>query len=396
MTPNRHRPSVPAQAKGGPSFARALWRIAAANVSAGNKAKLLTSGPDAFDEMESLIHGARESIALESYIFRSDEVGQRFGAALIEAAKRRVRVRVLMDWVGGFGRGQPFVDHLRSEKVNVRIFNPLGFRRWLGIMPRDHRKVLVVDEKIGVTGGVGIGVEWTRGVAHTGRQKWRDTAISIAGPAAKDMLIAFEKMWRRASGKSSQRWRLVQKRPFNAHLDSEIHQRALVGIIEGEPLRLRVARAMQMQAIAAERSIWISSAYFAPSWSEYEALTGAARDGVDVRILVPGRNDHPWFTRVTRRYYHRLLRNGVRIWEWNGEMMHAKTSVIDGRWVRVGSTDFNAMGVAVNYELDAVLEDADIGGAAEQMFLEDLERSKEVTKRSKIVRATLRQAQGKL
>jgi cardiolipin synthase len=384
----QHRPSVPAPAQAGPSFARALWRIAAATVSSGNKVKLLCTGPEAFDEMEAAIHSAKESVAMEAYIFRSDEVGQRFASALSAAAKRGVRVRLLVDWIGGLGRGKPFVDHLVKEGVNVRVFNPPGLRRWLGLVPRDHRKVLVVDDAVGITGGVGIGVEWTRGVAHSRRQLWRDNAVRIAGPAAKDMLVAFEKMWRRASGKSSRRARLIRKKAAGAHISSETHKHSLVGIIEGEPLRLRVARALQMQAIAAERSIWIASAYFAPSWSEYEALTGAARDGVDVRILVPGRTDQPWMTRLTRRYYHRLLRNGVRVWEWNGEMMHAKTSVVDGRWVRVGSTDFNALGVAVNYELDAIVEDASVGSEAEAMFLEDLDQSKEITRRSKHAKAT--------
>ena len=138
-----------------------------------------------------------------------------------------------------------------------------------------------------------------------------------------------------------------------------------------------------MPTIAAERSIWIASAYFTPSWAEVEALTGAARDGVDVRVLVPSRNDHPWVTMLTRRYYRRLLTNGVRVWEWKGEMMHAKTSVVDGRWVRVGSTDFNMLGVAINYELDALVEDREIGSEAEERFLTDLEDSREVTMRSR-------------
>src|SRR6185437_3573586 len=146
----------------------------------------------------------------------------------------------------------------------------------------------------------------------------------------------------------------------------------------GEPLRLRVSRALQIQAISARRSIWIATAYFAPSPSEVEALNGAARDGVDVRVLLPSRNDHPWVSLLAWRYYRRLLTNGVRIWEWQGEMMHAKTSVVDGRWLRVGSTDFNLLGVAINYELDAIIEDATIGGQAEEMFLADLEGSREV------------------
>jgi cardiolipin synthase len=348
--------------------------------------RLLHDGPETFDEMLELIHAARKSVALESYILRSDEVGERFAAALTEASKRGVQVRVLTDWIGARGTSNRFFANLRRDGADVRVFNPPGMRAWLGVIPRDHRKLLVVDEAIGVTGGVGIGREWLQGVARQRRARWRDAAVRISGPAATDMLQAFENMWRRVLRKERRgSHRLLKKRPSRAHLDPATHEPALVGIIEGEPLRLRVARALQMQAIAAERSIWIASAYFTPSWAEVEALTGAARDGVDVRVLVPSRNDHPWVTLLTRRYYRRLLTNGVRVWEWKGEMMHAKTSVVDGRWVRVGSTDFNMLGVAINYELDALVEDASVGREAEERFLADLEDSHEVTMRTRSV-----------
>ncbi len=370
----------------GPSFARGLWRIAAADVSSGNRVRLLHDGPQTFDEMLEVIHRAQQSVALESYILRSDEVGDRFSDALIGAAKRGVQVRVLTDWIGCRGTSGRFINTMRKNGVALRVFNPPGLRSWLGLVPRDHRKLLVVDDRIGVTGGVGIGREWLQGVAKSRSSRWRDAAVRIEGPAAVDMLQAFENMWRRVAGKERRgSHRLLKKRPTGAHLDPATHEPALVGIIEGEPLRLRVARALQMQAIAAERSIWIASAYFTPSWAEVEALTGAARDGVDVRVLVPSRNDHPWVTMLTRRYYRRLLTNGVRVWEWKGEMMHAKTSVVDGRWVRVGSTDFNMLGVAINYELDALVEDPDIGREAEERFLTDLEDSHEVTMRSRQV-----------
>lgn len=332
--------------------------------------------------MLELIHAAKKSVALESYIFRSDDVGQRFGDALTEAVKRGVTARLLTDWVGGRGTSRKFLSGLRKSGVEIRVFNTPGFRAWLGLLPRDHRKLLVVDESVGITGGVGIGCEWLQGVAKQRRARWRDSAIRIEGPAAGDMAQAFENMWTRTLRRERRgAHRMLKKKPRGAHLDPDLHAPSLVGIIEGEPWRLRVARALQMQAIAAERSIWIASAYFTPSPAEVEALTGAARDGVDVRILVPSRNDHPWVTMLTRRYYRRLLTNGVRVWEWKGEMMHAKTSVVDGRWVRVGSTDFNMLGVAINYELDALVEDREIGREAEERFLTDLEHSEEVTLR---------------
>jgi cardiolipin synthase len=382
----KHRTVTPLPVARGPAFARGLWRIAAADVSSANRVRLLHDGPETFDEMLDLIHRAQKTVALESYIFRSDEVGDRFSDALLGAARRGVHVRVLTDWVGCRGTSGRFISNLRKNGVELRVFNPPGFRAWLGLVPRDHRKLLVADGRIGVTGGVGLGREWLQGVAKSRSSRWRDAAIRIEGPAAADMLQAFENMWRRVLGKERRgSHRFLKKRPTGAHLDPATHEPALVGIIEGEPWRLRVARALQMQAIAAERSIWIASAYFTPSWSEVEALTGAARDGVDVRVLVPSRNDHPWVTLLTRRYYRRLLTNGVRVWEWKGEMMHAKTSVVDGRWVRVGSTDFNLLGVAINYELDALVEDPDIGREAEERFLADLEDSHEVTMRSRPV-----------
>ncbi|HVE77328.1 MAG TPA: phospholipase D-like domain-containing protein [Gemmatimonadaceae bacterium] len=370
----------PPPVEGRPSFARGLWRIAAADVSSGNRVRLLHDGPETFDEMIGLVEGAHESVMLESYIVRSDEVGERFAGPLVAAAQRGVRVRLLADWVGMRGTSREFFDRLRRGGVEVRIFNPPGMRPWLGLVPRDHRKLLVVDEAVGVTGGVGLGREWTTGVQKRRRQRWRDTAVRIEGPAAGDMTRAFEAMWRRASHPRERRssHRLLARVAQRAHLDPALHEPALVGIVEGEPGRLRVARALQIQAVSAERSIWIASAYFVPSYAEMEALIGAARDGVDVRILVPSRYDHPWISRLTRRHYRRLLHNGVRVWEWQGEMMHAKTSVVDGRYTRVGSTDFNPLGVAINFELDAVIEDRPLGAEAEAMFLEDLTRSVEI------------------
>jgi cardiolipin synthase len=330
--------------------------------------------------MIQLIDGAQRSVALESYIFRSDEVGRRMADALARAVERGAHVRLLLDWIGGRGRSRKFVRQIRQHGIEVAVFNPLGFRRWFGIVPRDHRKLLVVDGSVGLTGGVGVGREWTTGVQKRQRSRWRDTAVKIEGPAAHDMMQAFDHMWRRTKGHERRGSHRFLRRPARgAHLDPATDQPALVGIIEGEPLRWRVSRALQIQAISARRSIWIATAYFTPSPSEVEALNGAARDGVDVRILLPSRNDHPWVSLLARRYYRRLLTNGVRIWEWQGEMMHAKTSVVDGRWVRVGSTDFNPLGVAINYELDAVIEDAALGQEAERMFLGDLEGSREVT-----------------
>lgn len=368
-----------------PSFSRALWRIASADVSSGNRVTLLRDGPGTFDAMLAMIDSAKETVDFEGYIYRRDEIGLRFAKAFVDAAERGVRVRVLMDWLGRLPTPWSFFRRMQREGLEARLFNPPGLRAWFGLLPRDHRKVLVVDGRSGVTGGIGIGQEWTYGMIRRRKSPWRDSAVRIDGDAAKDLAQAFERMWARSRGRVGPRPKVVRA-PRGSSLNTRFHPGSLVGIIEGEPGRFRVSRAMQIQSVAAEKSIWIASAYFMPSWSEIEALSGAARDGVDVRILVPSRYDHFWLRGLMGRSYHRLLRNGVRIWEWRGEMMHSKTSVVDGRWVRVGSTDFNPLGIAINYELDAVIEDSALGAAAEAMFLEDLQQSRELRAASGFLR----------
>ncbi len=371
-------PALPERS--GLSFARGLWRLAAADVSAGNALTLFSDGDQTFDAMIAIIDGATTEVSLESYILKSDTVGQRFADALSRAAARGVRARLLTDWVGMRGTSGAYVRALRAAGVEVRVFGVPGFRPWLGAIPRDHRKVLVADGAVGLTGGIGLGDEWQRGLLRKRSQAWRDTCVRIAGPAAQDLATAFNRMWARAGGEVTRREeRLTQRVARNTGLDLLTCKPSLVGIVEGEPWRFRIARALHLQAAAAQRSIWIASAYFVPSFAEVDALIGAARDGVDVRLLVPSKYDHPWIHGFTKGFYRRMLRNGVRVWEWSGEMMHAKTSVIDGRWVRVGSTDFNFLSVALNYELDAMIEDPVVGAAAETMFENDLAMSAEIT-----------------
>ena len=373
---------------GGPSFSRALWRMTSADVSEGNAVTLFSDGAATFDAMIGMIDGAEKSVALECYILKSDAVGMRFAEALTRAARRGVDVRLLADWFGMRGIKSSYLRDLRAHGVHVRVFNPVGFRRWLGAFPRDHRKLLVIDSSAGMTGGIGIGDEWQGGIVRKRRLAWRDTCVKISGPAAADLTATFDHMWRRAAGERPPRAeRKLIRAPRGAGLDPAAAAPSVVGIVEGEPWRFRVGRALHLQAAAAQRSIWVASAYFVPSFAEVEALNGAARDGVDVRLLVPSKYDHPWMHQLTRGFYKRMLRNGVRIWEWRGEMMHAKTTVVDGRWTRVGSTDFNPLGIAINFELDAIVEDPRVGAAAEAMFENDLSRSREIRLRGRTARA---------
>lgn len=359
------------------ALAHRLWRVGAARVSTGNRVALLRNGPATFDAMLGRIAEARESVSLESYIIRSDAVGERFAPELLAAARRGVRTRVIFDWIGSRSTSRRFVHKLRSGGVDVRVFNrPSLMRKWFGFLPRDHRKLLVIDSKAGVVGGVGIGHEWTTGT-HPGKKgstPWRDTAVNIEGPAAEDMQTAFNRSWERISRLSEFDSDLSLPKNFPS-ADSLDAGGAMVAVMEGEPNRYRVTRALEATTMAAEKSIWISDAYFMANNSIMESLIGAARDGVDVRLLVPGRGDHPWMIRATRKYYPRLIRSGVRIWEWTGEMMHAKTGVMDGHYVRIGSTDFNPLGIFINFELDAMIGDQCLGASMMELFEEDTAQS---------------------
>src|SRR5687768_7300963 len=214
---DEHGLSIPI---GSPSFARGLWRIAAADVSSGNRVTLLRDGPATFSAMLALIDSAERGVDLEGYIFRDDEVGVQFAQALVAAAQRGVAVRLLVDWIGRMGTPRAFFAAIARAGVNIRLFNPPGFRPWLGLVPRDHRKLLVVDGHAGVTGGIGIGREWKTGVLKQRRAPWRDTAVLIEGNAANDMTQAFERMWGRAIGTERRGSHRHLTRPArSAHLD---------------------------------------------------------------------------------------------------------------------------------------------------------------------------------
>jgi cardiolipin synthase A/B len=367
------------------TFEHVLRRVAYARMTGGNRVELLRDGPVAYGSMLDLIGRAQRQLDVESYIVRSDVVGHAFGDALVAASRRGVRVRLLTDWIGSRGIPRRFMQELRRSGIDVCVFNrPAARWLWRGTLPRDHRKLLVADRETGIIGGIGIGQEWSPdhrpvagriGIPYANVNQWRDTAVRIEGEAAEDMTRSFERMWSRAIGPVDLDGP-VEAVPPDAPREESTP--ALVGIVDGDPWRFRTARAFHLQTLTAQRSIWIADAYFMPSMVEVEALIGAARDGVDVRLLVPSRNDHSWMLAITRRYYRRLLAGGVRIWEWPGPMMHAKTTVVDGHLTRVGSTDFNPLGLALNYELDAVIEDEAVGRAAESMFLDDLDASREV------------------
>lgn len=355
----------------------AVSRASGARPTPGNAVELLVDGPVAYAAMHDVIAGATRWVHFENYIIRSDDEGWNFARQLAQKAQEGVRVRVIYDWLGSAGTRRAYWRFLRDAGCEVRAFGSPRLLRPFSIFSRDHRKLVLADGRDAVIGGLCIGQEWT-GSGIEGGQPWRDTAVRIAGPAAAMLDAAFRGTWEAAGG-------LVP--PSDAEPDVPAQGAALVRTVVGTPRRERAYRVIELLATGARERLWITDAYFLAPPRLLQAFRDAARDGVDVRVLVPGSSDIPLVRNLTRIGYRDLLRSGVRIFEWDGPMLHAKTIVADGRWVRVGSSNLNPASLISNYELDALVEDAELAEALERQFRVDISRASEVLRRP--VRAPL-------
>jgi cardiolipin synthase len=346
---------------------RALDRAAGSRPIPGNRVALLFDGPEIFPAMLERIAAAKRTIHLDSYIFRSDATGKQFAELLIERARAGVAVRVLTDWLGSLSTRRAFWRRLRLAGAEVRLFgSPRVLKLRLNLI-RAHRKVLVVDGNTAVTGGHCIGNEWA-GIPGK-REPWRDTACAIDGPAALAIDQAFGNLWR------------VTGAPLDpAELAAEAPEcgESAVRVLAGEPGEVRAARATDLLLAGAEDNVWITDAYLIAPRGIYQAMIDGARSGLDIRLLVPGTSDLSNLQNLTRIGYRDLLEAGVRIFEWRGPMLHAKTMVVDGRWTRIGSSNLNFSSLLANYELDVLVDDVSLGKGMEAQFRRDLEHSVEI------------------
>jgi cardiolipin synthase len=347
---------------------QAFSRAAGAPLVEGS-VRLLKDARENYPAWLDAIGSAREHIHFESYIIHADETGNRFADALIAKAREGVRVRLLYDWLGGAGTApRGFWDRLRAGGVEVRCYNPPRLESPLGWLSRDHRKTIAIDGEVGFITGLCVGRMW-EGDPGRRLEPWRDTGVEVRGAAVSDIERAFAQVW------------AMTGRPIP---DREAARVAPVGgdmrlrVVATVPATAGMFRVDQLVAALARERIWLTDAYFAGTTNYVQALRAAARDGVDVRLLVPTGSDIPLFRPLSRAGYRPLLEAGVRIFEWNGTMLHAKTAVADGRWARVGSTNLNVASWFGNCELDAVVEDEAFGQAMEAMYLEDLSNATEL------------------
>jgi cardiolipin synthase len=309
-------------------------------------------------------------VHLDNYIFENDATGKRFAEALSAKATEGVKVRVLHDWFGCMDVPRSFWQELREAGVEIRAVNPPTLGAPLGVIRRDHRKLLAVDGEYASTGGVCISDGWLVTSPETGLA-YRDTAVSIRGPAVADVDRAFAAMWDETGEALAQ-----DERPHAEEV--QVAGEEAVRVVVQEPRKMRTLRMLQLLTVGVERRLWVTDAYFLSMPILTQALMATARDDVDVRVLVPATNDIPWIGRASRAGYRQFLEAGVRIFEYGGPMIHAKTLVADGWWSKVGSTNLNFSSLAANWEIDLVAEDTGFAAQMEQLFEEDLANAREV------------------
>ena len=344
----------------------ALERATGSPEIPGNSISLQFDGPVTLDVWLEAIAGAQRYVHFENYILRNDAVGRAFRDVLIEKARQGVEVRLLYDWVGCWATPRRYWRPFRRAGVEVRAFNRPSLRDPYGVFQRDHRKLVVVDGEVAFAGGFCIGQEWA-GTPET--PPWRDTGIEIRGPAVSAASRAFGRIWDVMGEPLPRDFAEEQASPSG---DTS------VWLIEGEPRRSRVLRTVALVAAMVQERLWITDPYFVAPGAVAEAMVEAAQSGVDVRVLVPANNNWPLVGTLSRAGYRYLLEQGVRLFEWQGGMIHAKTSVADGLWSRVGSSNLNAWSLLGNWEIDVGVLDASLAGQLEGIFLADLASSSEI------------------
>ncbi len=350
---------------------QAFSRAAGAPLIGGNSVRLLKNARENYPAWLDAIGTAKSHIHFESYIIHEDDTGRKFADALVGKAREGVRVRLIYDWVGGFGRtSRGFWNRLRTAGVEVRCYNPPRLDSPLGWLSRDHRKMLSVDGQVGFVSGLCVGRMW-EGVPEKKIEPWRDTGIEVRGPSVADIEQAFAQVWAMI-GEPIPKCELVSRDALAQAGETALR------IVANVPASAGTFRLDQLVSALARKSLWLTDTYYAGTAAYVQALRAAAKDGVDVRLLVPNATDIPILRPLSRAGYRPLLEAGVRVFEWNGTMLHAKTAVADGRWARVGSTNLNISSWFGNCELDAVIEDESFAREMEEMYLQDLTSATEV------------------
>ena len=347
------------------------FRATGAPLIHGNHLRILRDAQENYPAWEAAIQGARKTIHIEMYIIHNDKSGRRFRDLLVAKAREGVKVRLIYDWFGSLSLfGRWMWKPLRQAGGEVRVANPPGMSSFFGWFSRDHRKLIIIDRSQAFISGLCIGDAWI-GNPDKKIPPWRDTGVEIWGPAVADVEAAFAAAWKLAGG-------LIPPEELPRREDLSKAGSVSLRIVPASPETTGIYRLDLMLAATVRQTLWLTDAYFIATSSYIQALRAAALGGVDVRLLVPHGSDIQWVANFSRTMYRSLLEAGVRVFEWNGSMVHAKTAVADGRWARIGSTNLNISSWLGNWELDVVIENEDLAQEMGEMFLEDLGQATEI------------------
>ena len=351
-------------------------------LTSGNRAVLLVDGPATNEAMFKAISQAKDHINLETFIFADDEVGRQFADLLLQKQAEGIQVNLIYDSVGSMGTPSSFFQRLKDGGVNVLEFNPvnpLKAGKKSLITQRDHRKTMIIDGRIAFTGGVNISSVYSKNPsAHADKDRWkwegwRDTHVQIEGSAVEQLQKLFLETWGDQKGPA-----LAPKNYFPALERKGSELVKIIGSTPGEMSRLTYV--MYMSAIRkAEDFIHMTMAYFVPDRQSKNVLRDAARRGVDVKLVLPSTSDSNLTFYAGRSHYEDLLESGVKVYERQSSILHAKTAVIDGVWSTVGSTNFELWSFMRNNEINAIILGVDFAKVMEELFKKDLAESKEIT-----------------
>ena len=345
------------------------------SMTSGNRITILDNGDGIFPPMLAAIAGAQKTVNFEAYIFYSDEVGTRFRDAFIERASKGVEVRVLLDAVGSPGRKLKAsdVDMMKKAGCRLEFFHPRKpWKIWV-LNHRNHRRVLVVDGKLGFTGGVGFATEWAGNADSP--EHWRDVQVEVEGPAVRGLQRAFQENWSEVTGEPLVGAEFFPDIPQAGSSSAAVVPSSSLAAMSG------AERVYSVSVASAAKEIWIGNSYFVPDDESTRLLVGAVKRGVDVRVIVPSdeHNDVPATKAAGRAWFGPLLRGGVKIFEYEPTMFHPKTMVVDGIFSTVGSANFDERSFHLNEEINVFVYDTEFAARMRESFQRDLEHCHEYT-----------------
>ncbi len=360
----------PLYAVSDPQFLRSMGSLLGPSVLDGNQIKSLWNGDQIFPEMLAAVRQAQKSITFETYIYWSGKVGTEFAEALAERSRSGVKVHVLLDWAGSVSMDEALLKTMEEAAVQVKKYHPLRWYNLSRFNNRTHRKLLVVDGKIGFTGGVGIADQWLGDAEDP--EHWRDSHYRLEGPAVAQMQAAFMDNWMKTTGE------VLHGEEYFPKLDAA--GEALAQVFKSSPGEgSESVRLMYLLSIASARQhIRIAAAYFVPDDLSIETLVAARKRGVKIEVILPGgdKTDTKITGKASRSRWGDLLKAGVLIYEYEPTMYHCKVMIVDDIWVSVGSTNFDSRSFRLNDEANLNVFDRAFAKVEIQAFDDDRSKSK--------------------